>query len=100
MVRGLVKEGPGLDGWPLRPVILVTLAVVTFGLVTPVLGYAIAGLLLLLISGLAARDVRFPALLVALGRSHRGERRALQLRAEADDAGSDPALGKLLIPWS
>jgi hypothetical protein len=64
MVRGLVKEGPGLDGWPLRPVILVTLAVVTFGIVTPVLGYAIAGLLLLLISGLAARDVRFPALLV------------------------------------
>jgi len=64
MVRGLVKEGPGLDGWPLRPVILVTLAVVTFGIVTPVLGYAIAGLQLLLISGLAARDVRFPALLV------------------------------------
>ena len=63
MVRGIIKEGPGLEKWPLRPVILVTLAVVAFGVVTPVLGYAIAGLLLLIISGLAARDVRFPALL-------------------------------------
>jgi putative tricarboxylic transport membrane protein len=62
IVRGIVKEGPGLDGWPLRPVVLVTVAVVTFGIVTPVLGYAIAGLMLLLISGLAARDVRLPAL--------------------------------------
>ena len=63
IVRGIFREGPGLERWPLRPVILVTLAVVAFGVVTPVLGYAIAGLLLLLVSGLAARDVRFPALL-------------------------------------
>ncbi|MET0741813.1 MAG: tripartite tricarboxylate transporter TctB family protein [Microvirga sp.] len=61
--RGIFREGPGLEGWPLRPVILVTLAVVAFGVVTPVLGYAIAGLMLLLISGLAARDVKVPALL-------------------------------------
>lgn len=62
IARGIFKEGPGLDGLPFRPLLLVTLGVVTFGVVTPVLGYAVSGLLLLLISGLAARDVRVPEL--------------------------------------
>lgn len=63
IVRGLLKDGPGFQRTPLRPVILVTLSVVAFGLVTPVLGYAVAGLMTLLISGLAAPDLRFRQLL-------------------------------------
>lgn len=62
IARGILKDGPGLDGLPFRPLLLVTLGVVTFGVVTPILGYAVSGLLLLLISGLAARDVRIPEL--------------------------------------
>ncbi|MDF2809854.1 MAG: hypothetical protein K0S56_885 [Microvirga sp.] len=63
ILRGLVKDGPGLDGLPFRAVVLVTLAVGAFGFVAPALGYAPAGLLTLLIGGLAAPDVRFRELL-------------------------------------
>ena len=64
IARGFLREGPGLERMPLRPVLLVTLAVVSFGLVTPVLGYAVSGLILMLIAGLAARDVKFRELVL------------------------------------
>lgn len=56
--RGLLREGPGLEGMPWRPAILVTLAIVVFGAVTPILGYAVAGLMTLLIGGLATPQAR------------------------------------------
>jgi phosphatidylserine synthase len=48
---------------PVRAAVLVTLAVVAFGFVGPRLGYSVAGLLTLLIGGLAASDFRFRELL-------------------------------------
>ncbi|RDJ23145.1 hypothetical protein DWF00_21080 [Bosea caraganae] len=63
IARGLLRTGPGLGRLPFRPAVLVTLAVVAFGFVSPRLGYAVAGLLTLLIGGLAAPDVRFRQLL-------------------------------------
>jgi len=58
IARGFVKDGPGLGRVPLRPAVLVTLGVVVFGLVTPVFGYGPAGLLTMLIAGLATPEVR------------------------------------------
>jgi hypothetical protein len=58
VARGFLKDGPGLERLPLRPALLVTLAVFVFGLVTPVAGYAVSGLLTVVIGGLATPDVR------------------------------------------
>lgn len=59
VVRGFLKDGPGLEGLPLRATILVVLAVVAFGIVTPVMGYAPAGLLTMIVGGLATPQVRW-----------------------------------------
>jgi len=68
IARGFVKDGPGLERWPLRPALLVTLGVAAFGLVAPVFGYGPAGLLTMLIAGLATPEVRFRELFaVSLG---------------------------------
>lgn len=62
--RGLLRDGPGLPTMPLRPAVLVLLAVVVFGFVSPRLGYAVGGLLTLVIGGLAASDLRLRELLL------------------------------------
>ena len=58
VARGVLREGPQLQPLPFRPVLLVTLAVIAFGVATPLWGYAPGGLLTLAISGLAAPDMR------------------------------------------
>lgn len=66
--RGLLREGPPLVGLAGKPVILIGGAVVLFGLVAPMLGYLPAGLLTVLVGGLAAPDLRLRALvLMAVG---------------------------------
>lgn len=64
VARGLLKQGPGLERTPFRPLALVVLAVAGFGFIAPLFGYAVAGLLTLVISGLAAPDLRLRQLLV------------------------------------
>jgi hypothetical protein len=56
--RGVLRDGPGLEAIPWRAAALVTLAIVLFGVLTPVAGYAVAGFCTLLVSGLAATDLR------------------------------------------
>lgn len=64
MVRGLVRSGPAV-AWPRwGGTLLVILSVVAFGLVAPRLGYAVAGFLTIVISGLAARVVKPVGLVV------------------------------------
>lgn len=58
VARGFLRDGPPLRPIPLRPVVLVTASVVVFGLVAPVLGYAPAGLLTVLVAGLATPEAR------------------------------------------
>ncbi|CAH1694038.1 Tripartite tricarboxylate transporter TctB family protein [Hyphomicrobiales bacterium] len=58
VMRGLLKHGPSLEPTPLRPLALVVIAVAGFGFLAPLFGYAVAGLLTLIISGLAAPDQR------------------------------------------
>jgi hypothetical protein len=65
ILRGLVRPGAPLVGLPPRPMLLVTAAVVVFGLVAPVFGYVPAGLLTMLIGGAAAPETR-PRELAAL----------------------------------
>jgi hypothetical protein len=61
--RGFLRDGPGLDAPALRPTVLVCLAVVLFGIVTPAFGYAPASLLTVLVGGLAAPELRLRHLL-------------------------------------
>jgi putative tricarboxylic transport membrane protein len=64
LARGFLKDGPGLDRLPLRATTLVSLAVVAFGIVTPRFGYAVGGLLALIVGGLATPQVRLRELLL------------------------------------
>jgi hypothetical protein len=64
ILRGLLRDGPGLERLRLWPLALVTLAIVLFGMVAPLAGYAVAGLLTLVIGGLAAPDLRLRELIV------------------------------------
>ena len=64
ILRGFLRDGPKLEGIPWRSTALVTLAIVLFGALTPIVGYAVAGLATLLVGGLAAADMRFRELLV------------------------------------
>lgn len=59
LLRGLIKGGARFALPHYRGPALVVLAVVVFGVVTPVFGYAPAGLLTMIISGLAAPEIRF-----------------------------------------
>lgn len=58
VVRGFVRDGPAFE-WPAwRGVVLVTAGVVAFGLAAPRFGYAVAGLLTIVLSGLASRGTK------------------------------------------
>lgn len=59
LLRGLIRGGPRFALPHYRGPALVVLAVVVFGLTTPIFGYAPAGLLTMIISGLAAPELRF-----------------------------------------
>jgi len=64
LVRGVARSSSALVRPPWRSIVLVIASVVAFGLVAPRLGYAIAGFLTIVISGLAAKDAK-PVSLVA-----------------------------------
>lgn len=64
LLRGFLRAGPTFVWPPWRGVVPVVLAVVGFGLIAPRFGYAVAGLLTIVISGFAARDAK-PVSLVA-----------------------------------
>src|SRR5688572_25173876 len=64
LVRGIVRSGPALVRPPWRSIALVIASVIAFGLVAPRLGYAPAGFLTILLSGLAAKEAK-PVTLVA-----------------------------------
>jgi hypothetical protein len=58
VLRGFLRDGPGLERIPWRATGLVTLAIVLFGALTPLVGYAVAGFATLLVGGFAASNVR------------------------------------------
>jgi hypothetical protein len=62
--RGLVRGGAGIELPPARALLAVLAGVVAFGLIAPRAGYAPAGLLTLIISGLGSRDLKLHQLLV------------------------------------
>jgi hypothetical protein len=62
LARGLIRGGEGFEVPRLRSLALVVVAVVAFGLVAPSYGYAPAGLATMIISGLAAPDLRLRSL--------------------------------------
>lgn len=67
-LRGLLKGGARFELPRLRGLAPVVLGVILFGLLTPAVGYAPAGLALMVVSGLAAPEVRWrQLLLVSLG---------------------------------
>lgn len=64
IARGMLKNGARLSLPALRPLVTIVIAVVAFGFLTPLVGYAIAGLLTVIIGGLANRETPFLHLLV------------------------------------
>ena len=64
LVRGILRSGTALVRPPWRSIALVIASVVAFGLVAPRLGYAAAGFLTIVVSGLAAKDAKPVTLVV------------------------------------
>lgn len=64
LVRAFTRDGPEIEPTPLRGVVLVTIAVVIFGFLTPVVGYAISGFLTVFIGGLGSTETRVRELLM------------------------------------
>jgi putative tricarboxylic transport membrane protein len=64
LVRGFRTSGFAITLPALRPTVLVVVSVVLFGLLTPVIGYGIAGFLTLMIGGLGSPEVKVRQLLV------------------------------------
>jgi putative tricarboxylic transport membrane protein len=62
--RGVVRGGDAVSLPPLRPFLAVVAGVVAFGLIAPRAGYAPAGLLTLVISGLGSSDLKIRQLIV------------------------------------
>jgi hypothetical protein len=58
LIRGVVRAGPSFVPPPWRGVVLVVGSIVAFGLLAPRLGYAFAGFVTIVVSGLAAKDAR------------------------------------------
>lgn len=56
LVRAFTVQGPNVEPTPLRGPLLVTLAVVLFGFLTPIAGYAVAGFLTVVIGGLGSTE--------------------------------------------
>lgn len=64
LIRAFTVSGPNVEPTPLRGPLLVTLAVVIFGFLTPVAGYAVAGFLTVVIGGLGSTESRLRELLL------------------------------------
>jgi hypothetical protein len=64
LIRAFTVSGPKIEPTPLRGPVLVTLAVVIFGFLTPIAGYAVAGFLTVVIGGLGSTESRLRELLL------------------------------------
>lgn len=62
--RGIARGGEVVELPPLRPLLAVLAGVVVFGLVAPRFGYAPAGFLTLVVSGIGSRDLKYRELLL------------------------------------
>ena len=66
--RGIARGGDGVELPPLRPLVAVVASVVVFGIAAPRFGYAPAGFLTLVVSGIGSRDLKFRELIfVSIG---------------------------------
>ena len=57
-VKGLVLDGPRLDGWAMRPLIYITLAIVAFSELIDRTGLLIAMVALMVLGGLGSRETK------------------------------------------
>jgi hypothetical protein len=64
LIRAFTVSGPKIDPTPLRGPVLVTVAVLIFGFLTPIAGYAVAGFLTVVIGGLGSTESRLRELLL------------------------------------
>ena len=68
IAMGLLHRGPALEGWRLKPIVLVLGAMVAFGLTIESLGLLVATMLAVVISGIAAPGFRWrEVLLLGIG---------------------------------
>lgn len=58
VANGVMRSGPGLDRWPLKPILLVIGAIVIFGMSIERLGLLISSIIVVLMGGLAAPQPR------------------------------------------
>jgi len=59
VVDAVLEAGPPLEGWSIRGPVLVTVAIVAFGLAVRPLGLVVAGPLAIVIAALASDEVRW-----------------------------------------
>jgi hypothetical protein len=64
LIRAFIRNGPGVEPTLLRGLLFIPLSVVVFGLLTPMVGYAVAGFLTVVIGGFATAEVRPRELLI------------------------------------
>jgi hypothetical protein len=64
LVRAFMYEGPKVEPFELRGTALVTLAVILFGFLTPVVGYIVAGFVTVVLGGLGSKEARIKELVL------------------------------------
>jgi Tripartite tricarboxylate transporter TctB family len=57
-VKGLLADGPRLDGWAMRPLIYITLAIIAFSELIDRVGLLIAMIALMVLGGLGSRETK------------------------------------------
>lgn len=65
MVKGFGKDGPPVDKFAMRPLILILLAVVIFGVIAKWLGLALSLIVLVLISAFGGHEFKLKEVLLA-----------------------------------
>jgi hypothetical protein len=65
IARGIRTQGPRVDGWKWRPIVIVIGSIVLFGAIVQSLGLALSTVILIFGSSLASHEFRFRAALLA-----------------------------------
>jgi hypothetical protein len=64
VIRGLAAAGPAFGSWPWKPMLMILGSVTVFAFAMPKVGLALAGFILVMISGFAAPETKLRSLII------------------------------------